>query len=117
MGEGYLLKRLKFAVNLQAHPSGLRAFPELDGSFWCLPSGNPTSTTLPLAEEAVPQNSELRPKNVRLLHRLPYRRAGPVWAYGCLARVSSWNLGALLRGVVSFVPLLALNSPLFVELK
>ena len=117
MGERYLLKRLQFAVNLQAHPSGLRAFPELNGSFWCLPSGNPTSTTLPLAEEAVPQNSELRPKNVRLLHRLPYRRAGPVWAYGCLARVSSWNLGALLRGVVSVVPLLALNSPLFVELK
>ena len=58
MGERYLLKRLQFAVNLQAHPSGLRAFPELNGSFWCLPSGNPTSTTLPLAEEAVPQNSD-----------------------------------------------------------
>ena len=116
MGERYLLKRLQFAVNLQAHPSGLRAFPELNGSFWCLPSGNPTSTTLPLAEEAVPQNSELRPKNVRLLHCLPNRQAGP-GARGCLARVSGWDLGALLRGVVSFVPLLALNSPLFVGLK
>ena len=58
MGERYLLKRLQFAVNLQAHPSGLRAFPELNGSFWRLPSGNPTSTTLPLAEEAEPQNSD-----------------------------------------------------------
>ena len=84
---------------------------------WCLPPGNLTSTTLPLAEEAVSQNSELRPSTFRLLHRLPYRRAGPAWAYGCLARVSGRDLGALLRGVVSFVPLLALNSPLFVGLK
>ena len=85
MGERYLLKRLQFAVNLQAHPSGLRAFPELNGSFWRLPSGNPTSTTLPLAEEAEPRNSGLR--NVRLLHRLAYRRAGPVWACDCSAWV------------------------------
>ena len=101
MGERYLLKRLQFAVNLQAHPSGLRAFPELNFA------GFPRRG----------ENSELRPKNVRLLHCLPNRRAGPVWARGCLARVSGWDLGALLRGVVSFVPLLALNSPLFVGLK
>ena len=115
MGEGYLIKRLQFAVNLQAHPSGLRAFPELNGSFWCLPSGNPTSTTLPLAEEAVPQNSE--PKMSDFYTACHIVVHGPVWACGCLARVSGWDLGALLRGVVSFVPLLALNSPLFVGLK
>ena len=34
-----------------------------------------------------------------------------------MALVSGWDLGALLRGVVSFVPLIALNNPLSVGLK
>ena len=56
------LERSQFAVNLQAHPPGLKAFPELNGSFWDLPSGNLTSATFPQSEEVEPQNSELRLK-------------------------------------------------------
>ena len=103
-------------MNLQAHPSGLKAFPELNGSFWNLPSGNLTSATFPQSEEVEPQNSEYRLQIVHtnIVHRLPYHGVGPVWACDCLAWVSGWDLGALLRGVVSFVPLLALNNPLSV---
>ena len=58
VGEGYLLKRLQFAVSLQAHPSGLRAFPVLNGSFWCLPTGNLPATTLPQGNLSFPREAE-----------------------------------------------------------
>ena len=98
----------------QARPPGLRAFPGLNGTLVPAPRESNFHNTSSGRGSSI---SELRPSTVRLLHRLPYRRAGPAWVYGCLAWVSGWDLGALLRGVVSFVPLLALNSPLFAGLK
>ena len=93
-------------MNLQAHPSGLKAFPELNGSFWDLPSGNLTSTTFPQSEEAEPQNSDYRLQivHINIVHSWPYHGAGPVWACGSLVQVSGWEFSALKHGVTCFVP-------------